>query len=372
VTRLDRYILRQLLVAFGFFVLVFTGVVWLTQAVRLIDTVVASGQSAQVFVQFSALVLPQVFVIVLPLAGIGAALSTLNRLQSESELTVMMAAGHGPPALLRPVAIFGVMIAVLLAIVLQMLVPVTGRMLAERTRSVRSDLANALVVERQFLHPMSGLTLYIADIGEAGTMEGIFLNDQRDPNRVVTYSAENALLVRDNSEARLVMRDGLALTSGTGGGQLRSVRFDQFVFDLSELLQDDGARVPRPSEYSVGELFAPTPAMLAGGRYTVGDFRAEAHYKLAVPLLALIYPTIALVTLLAGGYRRSGFGRRVIVAIGVCVLMQALMFAARAQIPARPGLWPLVYVPHLLGLAYAGVLLAYLTRGSQETPVVAP
>ena len=45
-TRLDRYILQQLVAAFGFFVLVFTGVIWLTQAVRLIDTVVASGQSA--------------------------------------------------------------------------------------------------------------------------------------------------------------------------------------------------------------------------------------------------------------------------------------------------------------------------------------
>ena len=65
-TRLDRYILQQLVAASGFFVLVFTGVIWLTQAVRLIDTVVASGQSASIFLEFSALVLPQVFVIVLP------------------------------------------------------------------------------------------------------------------------------------------------------------------------------------------------------------------------------------------------------------------------------------------------------------------
>ena len=61
--RLDRYILGQLIAAFGFFVLIFTGVVWLTQAVRLIDTVVASGQSARVFLEFSALVLPQVLAI---------------------------------------------------------------------------------------------------------------------------------------------------------------------------------------------------------------------------------------------------------------------------------------------------------------------
>ena len=95
---------------FGFFVLVFTGVVWLTQAVRLIDTVVASGQSARVFLEFSALVLPQVFVIVLPLAGIGAALYALNKLYTDSELIVMMGAGLGPVAMLRPVALFGALI----------------------------------------------------------------------------------------------------------------------------------------------------------------------------------------------------------------------------------------------------------------------
>ena len=64
---LNRYILRQLIAAFGFFALIFTGVIWLTQAVRLIDTVISSGQGAWTFVTFSSLVLPQVFVIVLPL-----------------------------------------------------------------------------------------------------------------------------------------------------------------------------------------------------------------------------------------------------------------------------------------------------------------
>ena len=66
-------------------------------------------------------------------------------------------------------------------------------MLAERTRAIRSDLANALIVERQFLHPMDGLTLFITDTGQTGEMAGIFLNDQRDPERPVTYSAERAL-----------------------------------------------------------------------------------------------------------------------------------------------------------------------------------
>ena len=39
VRKLDRYIFRQVLGPFLFFVLVFTGVIWLTQSLRVIDTV---------------------------------------------------------------------------------------------------------------------------------------------------------------------------------------------------------------------------------------------------------------------------------------------------------------------------------------------
>jgi lipopolysaccharide export system permease protein len=370
VIRLDRYILGQLIAAFGFFVLIFTGVVWLTQAVRLIDTVVASGQNARVFVEFSALVLPQVFVIVLPLAGIGAALNALNKLYSDSELIVMMGAGLGPVAMLRPVAIFGGLIAIGMALVLMVLVPRSGAVLAERTRAIRSDLANALIVERQFLHPAEGLTLFITETGREGEMAGIFLNDQRDLDHVVTYSAERALLVREGMEARLVMFEGVALAGAGSGAQLTAVRFDQFVFDLSDLIREQGDRVPRPSEYSVRQLLDPTPAMLATGRYTRADFVSEAHYKLGLPLLAMIYPMIALVTLLAGGYRRSGFGKRVIVAIAVAALLQVLVFAARARAQERAELWPVMYLPVILGAAYVIALLLHLSR-ARRAPAVA-
>ena len=360
-TRLDRYILRHFVAAFGFFVLIFTGVVWLTQAVRLIDTVVASGQTARMFLEFSVLVLPQVFVIVLPLAGIGAALYALNRLYTDSELVVMMAAGLGPGALLRPVAGFGAAVALLLAVNMILILPLASRTLADRSQAVRSDLANALIVERQFLHPMTGLTLFISDTSQAGEMAGIFLHDQRDPDRVVTYSAERALLVRDEMEARLVMLDGIALSPGSGGA-LNTITFDQFVFDLSELIRDEGGRTLRPTEHFVLDLLRPTEEMLAVRRYEVADYISEGHYKIALPLLAMLYPMVALVTLLAGGYRRAGFGRRVVVAIAVSVAMQIILIMARERVSNNAMLWPLMYAAHLIGLGYVLGLVHWLSR----------
>lgn len=360
--RLDRYILAQLIAAFGFFVLVFTGVIWLTQAVRLVDTVVASGQGPGIFLTLSLLVMPQVFVIVLPLSAMGAALFAINRLYGESELVVMMSAGLGPLGLLRPVVMFGAMIGAAMAVVLMLLVPIAGTALADRTQAIRSDLATALIVERQFLHPLTGITLFISDTSRQGEMGGVFLNDQRDPERAVTYSAERAILVRDGAEARLVMRDGVALTLNQRSQQMNTVQFDQFVFDLSDLLADQTERVLRPSEYSVRDLLWPSDEMLAAGRYDLGDFVAEAHYKLTLPLLTVIFPMLALVTILAGGYRRSGFGRRVIVAVSVAVVLQVLTFTTRSRVQSDPALWPLMYLPILLGLAYVAVLTRRLSR----------
>lgn len=370
-TRLDRYILRQLVAAFGFFLLIFTGVIWLTQAVRLIDTVIASGQGAAIFLEFSALVLPQVLVIVVPLAGLGAALYALNRLYGDSELVVMMAAGLGPAGLLRPVALFGGAIALAMAVVLMQLVPRSGAALAERTQSIRSDLANALIVERQFLHPMRGLTLFIGATERTGEMRSLFLHDQREPERPVTYSAEMAVLLREGDEARLVMIDGVALALSPDGERLSAVKFEQFSYDLSDLVRADDTRRRRPEEYALSALLAPTEAMLADGYYSVGRYLAEAHYKLSQPVLAMLYPMIALVTLLAGGYRRSGFGRRVFVAVGIALVLQALVIIVRSRVQEEAALWPTMYLPVALALVYIGALLHRLSRGRSRGEALA-
>ena len=370
-TRLDRYILGHLIATCGFLLLVLTGVVWLTQAVRLIDTAIASGQGALSFLALSVLVLPQVFVIVLPLSGIGAALYTINKLYSDCELIVMMAAGLSPFGLMRPLATFGALIGATTAGVLIVLAPIAVSTLADRTQAIRSELANALLVERQFLHPVPGVTLFISDAARGGEMSGIFLDDERVVLRPVTYSAERARLVREGMKAGLVMQDGIALSLNDRSQQLDTLKFDQFVFDLSDLISKQSAPAPRPSEYSILKLIAPTPEMLASGRYKTGNFVAEGHYKLAQPLLAAIFPMIALVTMLVGGYRRSGIGRRAIVAILVASVLQIITFEAQAAVKESPALWPLMYLPILLGIGYIGLLLLRLGRARRRWPKLA-
>ena len=112
--RLDRYLLAQLMGLFGFFALVLVSIYWLNRAVLLFDQLISDGQSAMVVFEFTALSLPYVIRVVLPIAAFAATIYAINKLSSESELVVMQAIGASPWRLGRPVLMFGAIVGVMM------------------------------------------------------------------------------------------------------------------------------------------------------------------------------------------------------------------------------------------------------------------
>ena len=109
--RFDRYLLSQLMVLFGFFALVLVLVYWINRAVVLFDQLIADGQSAVVFLEFTALTLPNVIRAVLPVAVFASSVYVTNRLSSESELVVVQSTGFSAFRLARPILVFGILVA---------------------------------------------------------------------------------------------------------------------------------------------------------------------------------------------------------------------------------------------------------------------
>ncbi|WP_112323869.1 LptF/LptG family permease [Oceanibium sediminis] len=365
--QLDRYILRQTLTAFLFFCLILAGVIWLTQAVRLIDTVLSSGQSIFVLFEFSLLVLPRVLSMVVPLSGFAAAIYIVNKLYSEAELVVMMTAGQSPLALARPLIWFGLLIAALTLVITNFLAPLGELRLEQNRAAIRSELANALIREGVFIHPTDALTIFIRRAREDGQMEGLFLHDGRDPTTPVTYSAEKAVLLRDGDEARLVMNNGVALTFSVANRILARVRFQDFTFDLSDLVARDGSGPDRASNMMTWQLLFPDADVRALERYDRGTFLATGHERIVFGVHAALLPVLAIAVMLTGGYQRRGFGRRVVMAVLAGVLLITAGLAVKGLVTGEPALWPVSYAPAVLAL----IGTAYLLRRAAG-PVRAP
>jgi len=355
--RLDRYIVAQMLGPFLFFVLVFTGVIWLGQSLKVIDTVVNNGQSARVFIELTLLLLPTVLSVVLPVSAFAAALYAVNRLLGDSEIVVMFACGMSRLSLLRPVTAFAAVVMAATFLLTLYAVPTTQGELKTRLSQVRGDIASAFLREGTFQSPVRGVTVYLREMGRPGELLGIFVHDARADSEVFTYSAERAVILTDAEGTRLVMFDGVGQIARRGEPDALSVlRFEQFAYDLTQFTGQADRRLRKPSELYLPELLS-IDAAAAGGR-PVGAYRAEAHEALSGPLYALALPMLAVAFLISAGFRRQGFLGRIVLAAGAGAAMRLAGLLTKAATGGAAALWPLQYLPPLVGIALALWLLS--------------
>ena len=355
--RFDRYMLSQLLVLFGFFSLILVSVYWVNRAIGLFDQLISDGQSALVFLEFTLLTLPYVILIVLPISAFVAAVYVTNRLSSDSEMVVLQTAGASSLRIGRPVIYFGVLVALLVAVLAHVLVPAARTELAGRSQEISKDITAQFLKEGQFLHPTSDISVYIRNITDLGELEELFLEDSRDPAAVVTYTAERAFLVGADTGPRLVMRNGLAQTFRPETGRLSTVAFVDFAYDIGALIGPSGSRDRDLRELSTPVLLNPSEADLASAYGELPDFLFEAHDRFAKSLLAIVVPLMGFATLMLGGFSRFGVWRQVIIAVVLIILVQMVSNIAEENARKDAALFWLAYAAPAVGALIAAALL---------------
>jgi lipopolysaccharide export system permease protein len=367
VGRIDRYLLSQLLAVFGLASLVLVLVYWINRAVALFDQLIADGQSAWVFLELTALALPSIVKLVLPMAAFAATLYAMARLMGDSEVTVVQATGASPWRLARPVLLFGLIVALLVSVLAHVLVPASlGRLMARQSEIAETATAR-LLRPGEFISPQGGITLYIRDVTPAGELRNLLISDTRDPEESVATTATSAYLVRGDRGPQLVMIDGMVQRLSRSNGRLVTTSFGDLAYDLAPLLPADrgGARSSR--ELSTWELLHPTPALAEETGQSEDRLVAEAHDRLAEGLLAPVAALIALGTLLVGGFSRFGVWRQVVLAIVLVILVKAVEQVSVQAVRDDPTLWPLTYLPSVAGLA-VGALLLWLAARPRRIP----
>jgi lipopolysaccharide export system permease protein len=355
-------VLSQLVVLFGFFALILVSIYWINQAVRLFDRLIGDGQSAFVFLEFTALTLPNVIRLVMPMAVFAASVYVTNRLSSESELVVMQATGFSPWRLARPVLVFGLGIALMMSVLTHLLVPASLSQLQWREAEVARNVTSRLLTEGTFLHPTDGITFYIRDISADGTMEDVFLSDRRRDDRAITYTAARAYLVNDGDSARLVMVDGLAQTYTTVEKQLSTTHFSDFTYDISALIDQTKAPRVRVRDLPTTAFLGRFDEVVETFRFKRGEATEELHGRIAQPLLCVVAALIGFSTLLVGGYSRFGVWRQVLAALVLLVAVKFIEGLVTEPVQRNPALWPLMYVPILFGIGAAALTLWHVAR----------
>lgn len=349
----------QLLGPFGFFTLALAGIFWLAQILPLVEIIIDNGRTGFIFLEFSILILPNILIIIIPISAFISTIYTINRMFGDSEMVVVMAAGQSPLKIAKPTLCFGLLVMLSTYVLVIFLQPTATTRLSEKVKTLKQDALSLLLVEKQFIHPMKGISLYIRESSNIGEISGLFLHDQREIDFPATYSANNALLQQDNNELRLIMSKGTLQRFDREEGILNILDFEQFALDLSDLLKNTKPRKRRPIEYQISELLNPQQIIDQGGRRSAGAYFAEAHNKLSMPLLGFILPMIAVSLLLSSKYRRSGSGYRItfIATIGILTISATMLL--KTWVVENPEAYFVLYLPGVVTFLLAIFSLLY-------------
>ena len=194
----------------GFLLVTFSlmSIIWLTQSLRFVELVTNKGLPVILFVKMTSLLMPRIFVILSPIALFVAILFVYNRMLSDRELVVMKAAGISPWAGAKPAIYVGIFMSFFNIYTNNIIIPAAEKAFNELEWEVKNDVSHLMFREGEFTTLQYNLTVFITTHEKDGSVSGILVNDERDPDSKMSISAEKGRIVYTDKGPRLIMVNG--------------------------------------------------------------------------------------------------------------------------------------------------------------------
>lgn len=352
---ISRYIFRQTATALVMILLTLTLIVWMTMALREIDVMTDQGQGFLIFLQITLLALPNLIAVVAPVALLISSIHVLNRLNNDSGIIILTAAGATIWRLMRPFLALGTIVFAFVFVSNAYLSPQSLRMLRDYVIEIRTDLISQVIQPGNFISPEAGLTFHIRGRDAGGTLRGLMVNDARDPEQTITYLADRGQVLKQDGRSFLVMRGGHIQRVDDTREDVQIIAFDSYIFDISELGPEAKTPSYKPKERFLGELIAPDPDDPRFKRQA-GKFRAELHDRIASPLYAIVFVLIAVGMLGFARTTREGAAQSIAFAFIFAISVRGAGLAANNLAVKHPWAVALIYAIPIAAMIAALVI----------------
>jgi len=363
-TLFQRYLFRQALWPFLTAIAALAGLALLTQSLSNIGLIAERGETAAVFAYITVLAVPQLVALLFPIAVFLACVSALNRLMSDSELTVGAAAGMSRAQRLSPfmrLAIYACLANLVVNLFVQ---PAAFREMRRALYDIRTDVAASFMRPGEFTALGADVTFFARDVSDSGVMTDVFIQDGDGASSIV-YAARQGFISEAQRGPVMQLQEGV-VSQIDEAGEITSLTFERYEFELAAFIDPTTVFYFKESDKYLPELLAPTPGDIARAR-DVEALYSEGHYRLSAPLYSIAFALIAAAAFLSGDHRRTGYGRAILVAGVSALVLRLAGFAAQAAAADSSSLNALQYFIPVSGIIVS-VFLIWRPDRKQSIP----
>jgi lipopolysaccharide export system permease protein len=329
---LDRYILREVVVSWLAVTGVLLTILITNQVARVLERAAEAQYPRGVVLELIALSTVQNLSMIMTVALLLAIVLALGRLYHDSEMTAAQACGAGSRTVLLPVLGFTGVLAVLLTVLSMQVAPAAvGRMIALRSEALRAGQF-APISAGKFRTFGGGTTVvYAQDTEKDGTLKRVFVERDRGGLLEVALAQRATHAYSEDGNLQLItLYDGERYEGIPGERKFRIVRFAENTIPV---------RLPELSESATGLEGLPSRALLRSGNR---EQRAEFHFRLAFPVMAIVLALLAVplsrLRPRQGRYARIGFAV-LIFFVYIQLTIAGRTWLARGVTPEWLGLW---------------------------------
>jgi len=387
----DRYVLREILPAFGIGLLLTVFVLLMNEILNLATLFIDKGIPPGLALKLLALLVPSILAFGVPMAVLAGTLGALARLSTDSEAIAFQTLGIGRGRFLRPFLLFA-LAGWLATSGLAMVAAPRANFLWVKTMT-NSVLARVQlrIAPLEFNQSIPGTVLFIRNINRDNSWDNIFayLAGKSEGPRLIMAQKGRLHFYPEQKRATLELLDG----SVHSGPLERPGTYAVTVFDRLEEEVDVANLFPslmsekRVREKEIGELIRDVKPLAAGlseggpagtgvgaaakaggsGR-TLRDYRAhwiEIHKKFALPFVCFLFVLTGFpLGLMTGrGGRTTGFS----LSLGIILLYYVMITAGeKLAMDGRLSPWLGMWGPDLV-LACAGLGLFLASRSGART-----
>ena len=265
----------------------------------------------------SALAIPDLVTILLPIVILIAVISVYVRLQSDNELVVMSACGYSHWRLAKPALLVALLGTALVYFINIFVLHSSFREMRDMEHRLKNALPTVMVKPGVF-NSFGNMTIYVQRKRGKHHLEGVMAYIQKPDESPYTVIAKEGNFFVKDGRPNLILRNGNRQTKNNDGF-LSIVYFEETIVDLSEPTQEKSERPKKPYELSFGELVMGTRKL--SDPYARQRLVAEALQRILTPWYSVGFVCIALAIFFAGEFRRTGHVK----SIGYIILCTLLL-----------------------------------------------
>jgi LPS export ABC transporter permease LptF len=205
-----RYLFSANILPFIVSLFAFTFVIWITQAINVIELIFNHGAPIKYFLQLSLYLVPYIHFIIFPIVSLCGVLYVTRKMWHDNELTMFQCFGLSHSQIMRPFFLFGVLCCMIHYFIALYLMPVSYQQFNNLEHKIKNHYMAVLLEEGTFTNKVQGLTFYVDKKVAANKFSQIFLYDTRDKSKNIILSAEYGSLVQsdDGKKIHFILHNG--------------------------------------------------------------------------------------------------------------------------------------------------------------------